>query len=131
MAGFAIRRASGEGWTYVSAEPKSSFTEYSEVKYAGDGSAIEVGYIDVVWDYGDLPLTGTEMYQFLRFCSGASASVQVRTKTRAVNSAGQPVFRAYEAIMFRPQSEFDTRHLTQRFVQVQIRFRCSEEIPDD
>ena len=128
MADFAIRRTSGEGWTYVSAEPKSSFKEYSEEVFAGDGSRVELGYIDVLWDYGDLPLTGLEMEEFYRFCPGATASVQVRTKTREVDSNGQPVFRAYDAIMYRPDSEFDTQHSSQRFVQVKIQFKCSTEI---
>lgn len=127
MAEFAIRRSSGEGWTYV-AEPKSSFQEFSEVKYAGDGNAIEIGYITVEWDYADRPLTGIEMYELLQFCSGASSSIQIRTKTNRVTSNGGPVFRIYEATMFRPDVEFDTRHATQRFINVGIRFKCGQEL---
>ena len=130
MADFAIRRTSGEGWTYVAAEPKSSFREYGEEKFAGDGSRVEVGYVDIVWDYGDLPLTGEEMYEFLQFCPGATANVQVRTKVREVSSTGQPVFRAYEAVMYRPESEFDVQHSTQRFVNVIVRFKGSTEVAD-
>lgn len=128
MADFAIRRSAAEGWTYVSAEPKSSFLEYGEEKFAGDGSRVEVGFCDVVWDYEDRPLTGEEMYEFLQFCPGATASVQVRTKTRGVSASGQPVFRIYQSVMYRPDAEFDTQHGTQRFVNVSIRFRGSEEL---
>ena len=128
MADFAIRLSAAHGWTYVGAEPRSSFLEFGEAKFAGDGSRVEIGYADVVWDYGDLPLTGLEMAEFYGFCPGASAEVQIRTKTREVSSTGQPIFRAYSATMYRPESEFDTQHATQRFVQVKVRFRCSEEV---
>lgn len=128
MADFAIRLSAAHGWTYISAEPRSSFLEFGEAKFAGDGSRVEIGYVDILWDYGDLPLTGEEMYEFLQFCPGASASVQVRTKTREVNASGQPVFRAYEATMYRPDSEFDTQHSDQRFINVKIQFRGSEEV---
>ena len=131
MPEFAIRRAAGEGWTYIEpTEPRSSFREYGEEVFAGDGSRVELGYIDVLWDFGDLPLTGEEMYRFLLFCPGATANVQVRTKTREVTTSGQPVFRIYESVMYRPDSEFDTQHSSQRFVQVSIKFKCSEEIED-
>ncbi len=130
MADFAIRRTSSEGWTYVSAEPKSSFLEFGEAKFAGNGARVEIGYVDILWDYGDRPLTGEEMYEFLRFCPGATASVQVRTKTREVTASGQPIFRAYEATMYRPDSEFDTQHSDQRFTQVSVRFRGSEELSE-
>lgn len=128
MAEFAIRRATGEGWTYVDAEPKSSFKEYGEELFMGDGGRVEVGYVDILWDYGDRWFSGEEMYQFLRFCSGATASVQVRTKTREVNAAGNPVFRAYQATMYRPDSEFLTMQGQQYFINVVVRFRGSEEV---
>lgn len=128
MAEFAIRRTSGEGWTYV-AEPRSSFLEYGEEVFAGDGDRVELGYIDIMWDYGDTPISGEEMRQFLSFCSGASASVQVRTKTREVTTDGNQVFRNYACIMYRPQSEFHRRHgVNQEFTNVIIRFRGSEEV---
>lgn len=130
MAEFAIRRSSGEGWTYVLAEPRSSFKEYGEEKFAGDGSRVEIGYVDILWDFNDQPLTGLEMEEFYRFCPGATASVQVRTKVREVSSTGQPVFRVYEAIMYRPDCEFDVRHSTQRFINVKVRFRGSEELSE-
>jgi hypothetical protein len=125
---FGLRRASGEGWTYVEPEPKSSFKEYGETLIAGDGSSIEVGWVDIEWDYGDYFFSGTEMYQFLQFCPGASATVQVRTKTREVTSAGYPVFRNYTAEMYRPESEFKTVHGIQYFSQVVIRFKGGAEV---
>jgi len=128
VADFAIRRSSGEGWTYVSAEPKSSFLEYGEEKFAGDGTRFEVGYVDISWDYGDTLLTGLEMVEFYRFCSGASASVHVRTKTREVTISGQPVFRIYDAIMYRPDVEFYSMYGTQYFTNVKVRFRGGTEL---
>lgn len=130
MADFAIRLSAAAGWTYVAAEPKSSFREFGEEKFAGDGSRVEVGYVDITWSYDDLPLTGTEMGEFYGFCPGASASVQVRTKVREVTASGQPVFRIFQCIMYRPDVEFSTRHITQRFVNVSIRFRGSEELSE-
>lgn len=130
MPEFGLRRTSGEGWTYVDAEPKSSFKEYGEELIAGDGSRIEIGHVDIVWDFGDTWISGMEMYQFLLFCPGASAPVQVRTKTREVTAAGYPVFRAYEAEMYRPESEFLTIHGIQYFVQTVIKFRGGAEVAD-
>ena len=128
MADFAIRLSAAHGWTYVAAEPKSSFLEYGEEKFAGDGSRVEVGHVDILWDYGDTQLTGLEMAEFYRFCSGASASVHVRTKTREVTLTGQPVFRIYEATMYRPDSEFYSTYGTQIFINVKVRFRGGAEV---
>lgn len=130
MADFAIRLSAAAGWTYVSAEPKSSFREFGEEKFAGDGSRVEVGYVDITWSYDDLPLTGTEMGEFYGFCPGASASVQVRTKVRSVNADGTPVFKIYECVMYRPDCEFYTQHGQQWFTNVSIRFRGSKELPE-
>lgn len=125
---FGIRRTSGEGWTYV-VEPKSSFKEYAERKFNGDGSITEVGYVDVLWDYENRPLSGPEMYQLLRFCPSASANIQVRTKTNEVTAAGDQVFRNYQAVMYRPEVEFHRRHgNSQEFINVVIRFRGSAEV---
>ena len=128
MAGFAIKRTLGEGWTFITAEPKSSFKEYGQEVFAGDGSRVELGYVDIEWDYGNRPLSGEEMYQFLTFCSGATANVYVRTKTREVDESGNPVFRAYRAVMYRPDGEFLQRTDGQWFINVKVRFRGSVEV---
>jgi len=128
MAEFALRRTTGEGWTYV-AEPKSSFKEWGEETFAGDGDRTELGYVDILWDYASTPLSGLEMYQLLSFCSGASANIQVRTKTNEVTAAGNQVFRNYRAVMYRPEVEFHRKHgINQEFINVKVRFRGSEEV---
>jgi|GEM_PF-5607934 len=128
MAGFAIRRTAGEGWTYIDAEPRSSFLEYGAETFAGDGTRVEAGYVSILWEY-DRPISGLEMAQFLNFCPGASADVFVRTKSRSVDISGNPVWKAFLATMHRPDSEFIWRHGQQYFINVKVIFRGLAEVP--
>ncbi|MCX6057736.1 MAG: hypothetical protein NTW69_06265 [Chloroflexi bacterium] len=88
-----------ESLTVLIPNMRSFFKPYSEVVTLGDGSQFGRGFPQVDWTWN--LLTREQRDQLRTFCTGASATVYISTRTN--DSAD--TYKNYQAIMFWPLEE--------------------------
>jgi len=108
----------------------TSFAPYSDVKIAGDGDGIGLGYATFGWTSGDGILTAEQWNYLMGFFSGSEPTtdvyVRTRTDTITTNAFGEYEYRYmwYTAKMHRPQAD---PYPPFRFRNVKILFTHAEE----
>lgn len=99
------------GTTYVGMEnlgdltvpvpaPKGDFVDYSRRVDLGDGTVRGLGFAVGYWRWNN-GLTRAQRDQLKAFCSGASASVYIRTR----KNDSEDAYSYYTAVMVWPQEE--------------------------
>ena len=80
--------------------PKSSFRDYSQYIDLGNSTVRGSGFSVAIWRWSTLP-TRAQRDQLKTFCSGASASVYIRTRKNDTTDA----YEYYTATMVWPEVE--------------------------
>lgn len=98
--------------------PKSTYTPYSDVIELADGSKRGVGAPVATWHWGFIPRLMRD--QLRTFCTGASASVYIRTYTKDVAGA----IKYFQCQMIWPSNEEETDNT--KAIDLTIEFRQLE-----
>lgn len=89
--------------------PKSSYKPFSQYISLGDGSVKGAGWVEATWhwDY----ITRTQRDQLKTFCSGASATVYIRTRTNGSTDA----YAYLTGVLIWPEEEEKDAHVRRDF----------------
>jgi len=82
-------------------DPTTDFKPYSKLIDLGSGLKRGAGYATAKWIYGYI--TEAQRNQLRTFCTGASAEVFIRTRTR--DTSGSTLFKTFKAVMTWPEQE--------------------------
>lgn len=83
-------------------DPSTTFQNYSQLLDLGSGLKRGAGYPIAKWIY--VFLSQAQREQLREFCTGASAEVYIRTRTRDEDLYAT-LFKTYKAVMIWPEQE--------------------------
>lgn len=108
-------------------DPRTSFRNYSKLLDLGNGMKRGAGWPTAEWHYGYLLQEQRE--QLRSFCTGASAEVFMRTRTRDEDDSETPIlFKIYKAVMIWPETE---EYIKSKRIDFVIKFTRLEEQEDE